>query len=157
MAAISQFCERAGPEHWKNLAKILMYLSSMKSLGFQLTTYTDTSWTNSDSLRFMNSDGQKSWSGYSIFLKCLLIEWRVMKQSCVVFSSMETELISAYESSKELKFISSWVSLLQQSLYFYSSKIIIQKPILLCDNTTAIHLIKNKADNVRTFIMNFLK
>ena len=123
VAVLSQFCERHGPEHWKSLIKILMYLASTKNLGLrfilskpplQMTVFVDASWAS-------NPDDRKSWTAYSLFLNGIPITWRVVKQSCVALSPMEAEFIAASEAVKELKFLKACLDEISVALNFRDS------------------------------------
>ena len=62
---------------------------------------------------------------------------------------MEAEFIAASEAAKELKFLKACLDEISVALNFKEIPVVIQRPILMCDNTAAIHFIKNKAENIR--------
>lgn len=59
---------------------------------------------------------------------------------------MEAEFITASEAVKDLKFLHTWLLEIKKILPLDDS--LIQRPILLCDNTAAIAFTKDKADNI---------
>ena len=61
---------------------------------------------------------------------------------------MEAEFIAVTEVSQDMKYISSILKFLVQSLKF-NNIINLQKPLLFCDNYAAVQFTKFKAENVR--------
>lgn len=148
VAALSQMVENPSPVHWSRLTKVLQYLNTTSEEGLimryqqtpvQLTVYADASWAS-------DPDTRRSWSGYSIFLNGNPVTWRVIKQTCVALSPMEAEFIATTEAVKDMKYLQSAISLVLNEVAVETP---CQKPILLCDNSAAIHFIKNRVENIR--------
>ena len=150
--SLSQVAENPAFIHWKRLMQVLKYLNSTKELGIwmpknssniiQLVTYCDASWASDPETR-------RSWTGYSIFLNQAPIIWRAKKQTCIAVSPMEAEFIAASEAAKDTKYLNSTITYLIKSLDLEDSPILIQKPLMFCDNTATVQYCKHQAENVK--------
>ena len=110
----------------------LRYLSQSS---LTLNAFCDADWAGCPTTR-------RSTTGYSIFLGSNCISWASKKQPTVSRSSTEAEYRSLATTAAEL----TW---LQHLLHDLNIKLE-RRPLLLCDNKSAIHLAHNPVFHART-------
>ena len=136
--AVARFCENPGKAHWKALKRILKYLKATGDhcLCFSgsgpnpnvLTGFSDADYAG-------DVDTRRSTTGYVFTLNGAAVTWRSRRQSCVALSTTESEYVSMSESTKE----AVWIRRLLKTLGVRQS----DPTILLCDNHSAIRIVKN--------------
>ena len=94
-------------ENFATGVKLLKYLDTTEdfvlNLPFDnpplpLIAYYDASWD-------LDPFDRHSWTGYFIFLNRATVVWRVIKQSCVALSPLESEFIAASGVAKDIKYL----------------------------------------------------
>jgi len=137
MSILSKFTSEPRELHWNGVKRVFRYLKGTIDLGLMcektnptpiIECYTDADWAEDQTSR-------KSMSGMITFFGTAPISYRVQQQPCVALSTAEAEYIAASDSVKELLWIQRFVS----ELDFEES---VQSKVL-CDNQSAIKLIKN--------------
>lgn len=86
--------------------------------------------------------GRRSSSGFALYLGSNLIYWSSKKQCTVARSSIESKYKSLANATTEL----IWIQSLLNELGVYTH----YRPILLCDNLSAIYLTENPIFHART-------
>ncbi|UYV61245.1 hypothetical protein LAZ67_1004081 [Cordylochernes scorpioides] len=102
---LSQYSRQPKQMHWTAIKRVMRYLRGTIDLGVKfergktgiLKSYTDASWSTTH-------DG-KSYGGYVLKLGEATIDWKSSKQPLVALSTMEAEMIAAYESCCQIKWI----------------------------------------------------
>jgi hypothetical protein len=139
---ISQFCEDPGREHWLAALRIFAYLKGTLQHGIRYGPKTDGLQGFSDSDYAGDPVSRRSTSGFVVLLHGGPVAWKSRRQSCVVLSTTEAELVATCEASKECV----WLGRLMSEI---SPKWIGPIP-LMCDNRSTIDLIKNPILHQRT-------
>ncbi|UYV75644.1 hypothetical protein LAZ67_13000836 [Cordylochernes scorpioides] len=83
--------------HWTAIKRVIRYLRGTIDLGGRLESYTDASWSTTHDV--------KSYGGYVLKLGEATIDWKSSKQPLVALSTMEAEMIAAFESCCQIKWI----------------------------------------------------
>jgi hypothetical protein len=132
---LGQLSSNPNRKHWAAAKHVMRYLEGTKNKRLiiddgneEIRAYTDADWAGSTS-EF------KSYSGFVIFMGKMPIVWRTRKQNCISLSTQEAEYVAMSECSKELQ----WLNNLLEELDLKSNN----KPVLFCDNTSAIRLAEN--------------
>ena len=123
--------------------RVLRYLKETQDYGLKfikdghlkLTGFTDADWAG-------DLDDRKSVGAYCIYLDHNLISWSSKKQPVIARSSTESEYRSLASASAEI----SWL----QSLFSELRLQCIEKPVIWCDNLSAIELAHNPVFHSRT-------
>lgn len=143
---VCQFLSHPLETHWKAVKRILRYLKGTLDYGlelkpaqncssmFSLCAFSDADWGS-------DPDDRRSTSGYCLFFGPNLISWSSKKQNLVARSTAEAEYRSMAHATSELL----WVQSLLQEL-----KVPFSKPVLYCDNSSAIALSHNPVLHART-------
>ena len=131
----SQFCERPGSAQWEAVKRILAYLQETSTFGIRFGNARSDLTGFSDSDYAGNVDTRQSTSGFVFMLNGGPVAWSSRRQSCVALSTTEAEFIAACEATKEGVWLQRLVSGIMPQV-----KIPFE---LLCDNQSAIRLIKN--------------
>ena len=129
-------------KHWKAARRVLKYLENTKQWGItlggkheiRLEGSTDASWGD-------DQKDRKSTMGYCYSLGSGPISWRAKKSGTVALSTAEAEYYAGTEAMKEC----SWISELIKELGYS-----IPKPVLLCDNQSAIAMAGNPMFTARS-------
>eukprot|EP00261_Vitis_vinifera_P039153 XP_019080396.1 PREDICTED: uncharacterized protein LOC109123854 [Vitis vinifera] len=134
---VSQFLHAPTADHFLAVKRILRYVKGTLHFGLTfrpsaapvaLVAYSDADWAGCP-------DTRRSTSGYSIYLGDNLVSWSAKKQPTVSCSSCESEYHALATTAVELL----WLTHLLHDLKVSISP----KPILLCDNKSAIFLSSN--------------
>lgn len=142
VAILSQHCKSPKAEHWQGIKRVLRYLKHTKEYGLRykrvdnprLICYTDADWGGDKSDR-------RSMSGMVTFLTSGPISYKSQKQQSVALSTAEAEYVSASLGAQEL----IWLKNFLKELKFSCESDI----NLMCDNQSAIRLIKNPEGHKR--------
>lgn len=107
VSAAAKFCENPGIAHWKALKNIFKYPKGTRTHGlcysgstdqllrvYQLECYTDADYAGV-------KDKRRSRSGYVLPLNAAAMSWLRKVQTCVAWSTTESERVAASESTKE--------------------------------------------------------
>ena len=139
---VSQFCEKPYLEHWNAVKRIFAYLQGTQThglrfgaMGHQLKGYTDADYAG-------NLETRQSTSGFIFTLYGGPVAWSSRRQSCVALSTTEAEYVAASDATKE----GIW---LRRLLLDLNPEWNVPLP-LLCDNQSAIRLIRNPEFHQRT-------
>ncbi len=139
---VSQHCEKPEQEHWNAVKRIFAYLQGTQTYGLRfwamgshLKGYTDADYAGDTNTR-------QSTSGFIFILFGGPVAWSSRRQSCVSLSTTEAEYVAASDATKE----GIWLRRLLLDLNPEWNK-----PIpLMCDNQSAIRLIRNPEFHQRT-------
>lgn len=144
---LAKYCNNYDIEIWNHLTHLWNYvittedkiLQMKRTEEPQIIAYSDASWASDPETR-------KSTSGYIIMCGENPIVWRSVKQTITALSTMESELIAAVETTKEIIFIHRILDECAQLLPASTRETIELK----IDNQAAIQCILNQVDNSRT-------
>ena len=132
---VSQFCESPGSSHWDAVKRILAYLQGTSTFGIRFGGVKSDLIGFSDSDYAGDVDTRQSTSGFVFMLHGGPVAWSSQRQSCVALSITEAEFIAACEATKEGVWLQRLVSEVVPDW---------KPPFkLMCDNQSAIRLIKN--------------
>jgi hypothetical protein len=143
--SVNQLCQHMhAPSsiHWIAAKRVLRYLQGTLDHGLyytksnlQVNAFCDSDWASCP-------DDRRSTTGFAIFLGDCLIAWSAKKQAVVSRSSTEAEYRSLSITVAEL----FWIRMLFKELRIYLSS----RPVLWCDNVSALALASNPVFHVRT-------
>ena len=133
----SRYSNNPGKAHWRAVKRIIAYLKQTIHFGIefgesdgechQLFGYCDSDYAGDLQTR-------KSTSGFIFLLWGAPVSWASKRQACVALSTTEAEVIAVVEAAKE----AIWLRRFIHELGFPK-----QTVPLLCDNQSAISLIRN--------------
>ena len=127
--------------------RILRYVKGTLHFGLKITPSTTFSISAfSDADQAGCPDTSRSTSGYAIFLGDNVVSWTSKKQFTVSRSSVESEYKALALTAAEVK----WLLNIFQDLHLQPS----DKPILLCDNASAIFMACNPVAQKRSRHIN---
>lgn len=133
---LSKFNDKSEHEHWVQAKHVLRYLKqtagyklNFRKTGKPLEIYVDAD--------FASDADRISWSGLMINLADGAIDWRAKKQKYVTSSTMEAEIVSASEGSKEVM----WLKWLMQEIG--AEDLVAHPTVVHMDNQPAINLAEN--------------
>lgn len=140
---LSQFMQESKVIHWQGCKRILRYLQGTLNYGLyftpgnkmEISTFTDADWG-------ADRDDRKSTDGYCMFLAGNLVSWSSKKQKVVSTSSTEVEYRSLSNGATELTWLQSLLAKMNIKLE--------KRPIIWCDNKSAIALAENPVFHGRT-------
>ncbi|KAH9725329.1 retrovirus-related pol polyprotein from transposon RE1 [Citrus sinensis] len=140
---LSQFMQERKVIHWQGCKRILRYLQGTLNYGLYFTSgnkmeisaFTDADWG-------ADRDDRKSTGGYCMFLAGNLVSWSSKKQNVVSTSSTEAEYRSLSNGAAKLTWLQSLLAEMNIKLE--------KRPILWCDNKSAIALAENPVFHGRT-------
>lgn len=140
---MSQYCNCYTYNHWLMVVDIFNYVLNTRRYKINLSkinngnliAYTDANWG-------CNWTNRHSTSGYILSYGNVPFSWRSSKQKCIALSTMESEFIALTESVKEI----IWFYNVSKELNFDE----IEKPIVYCDNKSAIYFCVNNVENIKT-------
>ena len=145
-----RYCSNPGILHFQAVDNIFGYLNKYLDLGITYTgvnnynliikAYSDSDWGNC-------LDRRRLTTGCITTLGNNLISWGVTLQKSVALSSTEAEYMAITECSKETIYLQNIINELNNSLQL---KILINIPVILEDNTSAIKLGYNAEFHKRT-------
>ena len=143
---LARFASGPSTEHWQAAKRVLRYLAGTTDTGIHYSAtktstpcfscYTDADWAG-------DRNDRKSTTGFVAFLNANPISWGSKKQSVVALSTMEAEFISASRGLQELL----WLRKLSKTITNDSS---LERPLLFCDNQSAIEFSNNLGLKERT-------
>ncbi|XP_068667673.1 uncharacterized mitochondrial protein AtMg00810-like [Aristolochia californica] len=135
--SVSQFLHSPTADHFLAVQRILRYVKGTLHYGLSfrpsaspgsLVAYSDADWAGCP-------DTRRSTSGYSIYLGDNLVSWSAKKQPTVSRSSCESEYRALALTAAELIWLTHLLRDLQVSIP--------ERPLLLCDNKSALFLSSN--------------
>jgi len=138
---LAQFCNNPGKAHWEAAKRVLSYLAGtvshglLFSSGSKLIGYTDSDFTG-------DTDIRKSTTGFIFLLFGGAVAWGSKRQSCTTLSTTEAEYVAACETTKEamwLRYLLKQIGMLPNGPF-----------PLLCDNQSAIRIVRNPEHHQRT-------
>ena len=141
--SVSQFLHSPTKDHFFAVKRILRYVKGTLHFGLTfhsfaalgaLVAYSDADWVGCP-------DTRRSTSGYSIYLGNNLVSWSAKKQPIVSRSSYEFEYRALSLTTVKLLWLTHLLHDLRISL--------LQQPLLLCDNKSAIFLSSNPVSHKR--------
>lgn len=135
-SVLSKYTKQPRLVHFKAAKRVLRYLKETIDYGLVYTAgkinslicYSDADWGGDQRKR-------KSYSGMAIVYSGCLICFKAQQQDVVALSTTEAEYISASRAVQELTWVDRFISELSAPRTV--------KNVLLCDNQSAIKLIKN--------------
>ena len=138
----SRHCENPQPQHWAAVKRIFAYLQGTINYGIcyglnqnGLRGYSDSDYAGDPNTR-------KSTTGFLFLFNGGPVAWSSKRQPCVALSSTEAEFVAACEATKEGVWLGRLMSDLDPGF---------KGPIpMMCDNQSAIQLIKNPVHHQRT-------
>jgi len=140
---VSQFLHSPTNDHFLAVKRILRYVKRTLHVGLTfrpfatpttLVVYSDADWAGCPETR-------RSTSGYSIYFGNSLVSWSAKKQHIVSLSSCESEYYALAITTADLLWLTHLLHDLKVSLP--------QRPLLLCDNKSAIFLSSNRVSHKR--------
>ena len=141
VGVLSRFTSKLSRDHWHAIERVKKYLSGTKTYGLfykkyftVLEGFSDADWNtlSSDSL---------STTGFIFTFGSGAICWKSKKQTIIVNSTMEVELIALASASEE----ANWLRDLLYEIPLWEKPI---PPILIhCDSTAAIGRVRNRYYN----------
>ena len=140
--AVAQFSQSYGAAQWTAVKRIFRYLCGTvnrgivftKSKGLQIVTYCDSDWGN-------DPDTRRSKTGYVVTVAGGAAAWQTKSQKSVALSSCEAEFYALCEASKEVMWISSFLTELGVKF---------DTPVIYCDNQGAAALARNPVGHQRS-------
>ncbi|RVW65072.1 Retrovirus-related Pol polyprotein from transposon RE1 [Vitis vinifera] len=140
--SVSQFLHAPTEVHFQAVKRILRYVQGTLHFGLKFTScssmglvaYSDADWAGCP-------DTRRSTSGYSIFLGNNLVSWSAKKQPTVSRSSCESEYRALALTAAEVLWLTHLLRDLRVTLT--------HRPLLLCDNKSAIFLSSNLVSHKR--------
>ena len=138
----SKYMQNPGPEHWLGVKRVFKYLKQTMGLCLryeregksEVRGYCDSDYAG-------DLDTMRSTGGYVFLLSGGAISWSSKRQPTVALSSTEAEYMAATSASKEGLWLKRFVSELGWE----------QKKVeILCDNQSALKLMKNPTYHART-------
>ena len=140
--AVAQYSQSYGTVQWTAVKRIFRYLCGTvnrgivftKSKGLQIVTYCDSDWGN-------DPDTRRSKTGYVVTVAGGAAAWQTKSQKSVALSSCEAEFYALCEASKEVMWVSSFLTELGVKF---------DTPVIYCDNQGAAALARNPVGHQRS-------
>ena len=142
---VCQFMQQPLADHWRAVKRILRYVAGTLDFGLHirrqpvadlsLVGFSDADWAS-------DGDDRKSTSGVCVFLGSNLVAWSSRKQHTISRSSAEAE----FRSLACLVFEVTWIGSLLRELNHVPP----QRPVLWCDNLSAVLMAANPVLHART-------
>ena len=138
---LSRYTHNPSIEHWDAISRLLRYLKGTYDYGLSycgyptiLEGYCDANWIS-------DTDEVKPTSGYVFTLAGGAVSWKSSKQTCIVRSTMESELVAL----EKAEFKSEWLRSLLIDIPLYTNSI--ASICMHCDCQAVIARAKNKIYN----------
>ena len=136
LSVLSKYTAQPRQQHWLALKRVVRYLSETATHGLlykrvaqpKIVCYTDADYAG-------DHESRRSISGMITFLASGPITYRAQQQSFVALSTTEAEYVAASLATRDLIWLQGFVKELRITLK--------QKASLLCDNQSALRLIRN--------------
>lgn len=143
LSVLSKYTDCPRELHWKALKRVLRYVRATTSYGLyyqatdapRLLCYTDSDYAGDQS-------NSKSTSGMVLFINTGPICFRSQQQPTVAISTTEAEYISASMAIRELLWVKQFLKEIRLKVDHHA--------MLLCDNQSAIHLVRNSSLHQKT-------
>ena len=138
---LSRYTHNPSIEHWDAISRLLRYLKGTFDYGLSycgypaiLEGYCDANWIS-------DTDEVKPTSGYVFTLAGGAVSWKSSKQTCILRSTMESELVAL----EKAEFKSEWLRSLLIDIPLYTNSI--ASICMHCDCQAVIARAKNKIYN----------
>lgn len=128
--------------HFTALKRILRYIKGTLSFGLHIKKGPLRLHAFSDAHCACDSTDRRSTTGLCVFFGATLVSWCAKKQHTVAHSSIESEYMSLAHIATEL----SWLRILFKDMGIFLAS----RPLIWCDNVSAISLASNHAFHART-------
>ena len=135
VSQVAQFASNPGEQHWTAVKRLFRYLQETKAEGLVLGGKEIKLMGYSDSDYAGHPSTFRSTSGYIFTLGLGAVTWGSRLQKVVTLSSTEAEYMALGESVKD----AMWIRNLLQDLHYPQE----EPTLILCDNQSAIKLVKN--------------
>lgn len=143
LSVLSKFNSCPRQQHWLAIKRVFRYLKGTPNHGLiyqkvakpKLVCFTDADWAG-------DHENRKSLSGMVSFITSGPISYKSQQQNSVALSTTESEYVAASIACSELIWLQKFIKELRVPLD--------SKPLLLCDNQSAIKLTKNPEFHQRT-------
>ena len=138
----AKYMQNPGVEHWEGVKRVFRYLKSTMKMcvryerghSSQVSGFCDSDYAG-------DVDTMRSTAGYIFLLAGGAISWSSKRQAIVALSSTEAEYMAATHASKEALWLKRFIGELGTN----------QSPVkILCDNQSALKLMKNPQYHART-------
>ncbi|XP_041011288.1 uncharacterized mitochondrial protein AtMg00810-like [Juglans microcarpa x Juglans regia] len=141
--SVSQYLHAPTNDHFQAVKRILRYIKGTLHFGLTFTAssstgivaYSDADWAG-------YPDTRRSTTGYSIYLGDNLVSWSAKKQPTVSRSSCESEYRALAVTATEVL----WLTHLLRDHHVPTT----HRPLLLCDNKSAVFLSSNPVSHKRS-------
>jgi hypothetical protein len=144
VSKLIRFTSNPGDDNWKELERVLRYLRGTTSFRIHYSRYPPVLEGYSDSNWISDVDETKITSGYVFTLAGVVVSWRSCKQTVLIKSTTEAELVALEIATNEVE----WLRELLMDLPF------IDKPIshilMYCDNQSMLAQVINTKDNSKS-------
>jgi hypothetical protein len=144
MRKLSQFTSNLGDDHWRALERVIHYLVATIDYGIHYSGYPVVLEGYSDANWISDVDELYATSGYVFTLSGAAVSWSSCKQTILMRSTTEAELVPLDTATVE----ADWLRELLMDLP------IIEKPLLAilmnCDNQTVIIKVDSLKDNMKS-------
>jgi hypothetical protein len=140
---VAQFSNNPNQSHWEAVKRIITYLKGTSDHGITycgagenvLTAFTDADFDG-------DVDTRRSTTGNIFIINGGPVAWSSQRQRCVSLSTTEAEYVAASTATKEI----AWLRNLLNDIGCCQH----QPTTLLCDNQSAIRLVRNPEFHQRT-------
>jgi hypothetical protein len=143
LSVCSKYTDKPRKQHWQALKRVLRYLQGTQEYGLlykpakhpQITVYSDADYGG-------DHENRRSTSGMVCLINHGPVSYKAQQQQIVTMSTTEAEYIACTLAVKEIMWIKTFLLELGVDIS--------TKATLLCDNQSAIRLIKNSELHQRT-------
>jgi len=102
---LSRYRSKSNRDHWKAIARVFSYLKRTINLSLFYSNFPAVMEGYSDASWMTSSGDNKSISWWIFSLVRGAISWASKKQTCISYSTMESEFIAMTTTGKETKLI----------------------------------------------------
>ena len=105
VSRLSRYTSNPGHDHWKAIVRVLHYLRYTRDLGLHYTRYPAVLEGYCDANWISDMKDSKSTSGYVFTLGGAAVAWKSSKQTCIAWSTMESEFIALDKATEEAEWL----------------------------------------------------
>ena len=102
---LSRYTSNPGPDHWKEIVRVLRYLKYTQNYGLHYSKYPAVLKRYCDANWISDTKDSKSTSGYLFTLSGGAVSWKSSKKTCIARSTMEYEFIALDKVGEETKWL----------------------------------------------------
>ena len=102
---LSRYTSNLGPDHWKEIVRVLRYLKYTQNYGLHYSKYQAVLEGYCDANWISETKDSKSTSGYLFTLGGGEVLWKSSKQTCIARSMMEYEFITLDKAGEEAEWL----------------------------------------------------